>query len=98
MIMERPIKIAVENGWLYLGEHVPYIPADLRAPGVAQFSLEYDISFLITKEQVVFDPLFWQALGRGLKWEPDEWKSQAKWLMEHVMNGGDLLEFFNEIY
>lgn len=67
--VEQAIKDAVEKGgWIYLGEHVPYIPEDLKAPGIAQFTLEDGINFLITKEQALLDPAFWQALGKAWGW------------------------------
>ena len=54
----------------------------------------YYTTFFDKDSDVLIDPLFWQALGKGLGWEPEEWKWQAKWFMEHLMEGKDIQSFF----
>ncbi len=64
--MEQAIKIAIENGWKPFTGY-------LRK----KFELESDCAIFYDKVNVrrfyfsdmVLDPLFWQALGKGLGWE-----------------------------
>lgn len=65
---------AVAGSWLYRGDHLAYVPENLRAPGIAQFTVEDDIHFLITLEQALIDPSFWEAVGYQQGWalHPEE--------------------------
>lgn len=67
MKLEEAIKIAIENGWKPFAGY-------LRK----KFEMEDDCAIFYDKVNVrryyfsdmVLDPLFWQALGKGLGWEP----------------------------
>lgn len=63
--------------------------------------------------QILLDPEFWRALGKGLGWdkyEPGEpfyipdrhrnsprWKKQWHFLIDHLAEGKDINSFFEEI-
>ncbi len=69
--MEKAIKIAIENGWKPL--LAPFggddrVVIDEEVIRVYEYFVEVDKFNLY---QTLLDPLFWQALGKGLGWSID---------------------------
>lgn len=57
--------------------------------------------------EIFFDPLFWQALGRGLGWEEDvnftKYGAMSGWryawhrFIDHLIEGKDIESFFEQL-
>lgn len=101
-VIKKFIEDAIKEDWLYLGQHRAYMPINLKAPGVAQFSIDDGINFLITKEQALLDPRCWEAVGRARGWAEDNhlrrsYESYGSWrgykfLFNEYINDGMTIE------
>ena len=92
--MEKAIKIAIENGY----ENYP-----------PEWNLnDYFVSTSDVEAQMIIDPLFWRALGRGLNWSLDlkdyiegiywaEYQLQWHRFIDHLASGGEIDKFFKDL-
>ncbi len=121
--MEKCISIAIENGW----KNNHGIHMDFGKPKFVVYgdSKIYGISYirwntfpnqpldgeLIRWSDTLLDPLFWQALGKGLGWNgknmdaccesnpgsQDEWFYNWHNFIDHLASGKSVDSFFEEL-
>lgn len=97
--MKDKIQIAIENGWEIKGYKF--------APSLYTSQKVQAISKLKYKERICLDPLFWQALSKGLGWPEyqkveghgnmQSFKFAMHRFVDHVASDGDMDEFFNKL-
>lgn len=79
MTIKEFIEKAIEGGWIYQDEK-PVYDNTQKAPCIARFTFD-GINFGITLEQIILDPLAWQAVGKV-----EGWNERGK----HNMKGNNL--------
>ncbi|MFZ2152263.1 MAG: hypothetical protein WAV09_04105 [Minisyncoccia bacterium] len=100
--MKQAIKIAIENGWK--GTTI----SETLGGSIKTIGLRVGLD---NKEIVLLDPLFWQALGKGLGWnrmmsaeieyhrikDYPEWQWNMHRFIDHLAEGKDIDSFFNDL-
>lgn len=82
--MEEALNKAIEGGWKPTGnEFEGEIPVVVTKMWISHFCL--------------FDPFFWQALGRTEKWYQFDWEKRWAEMVVHISNGGTRESFFEEL-
>ena len=52
----------------------------------------------VLRNDVLLDPLFWQALGKGRGWKGEDWKYfGTDWFKTTRMSGGDETKFWESL-
>lgn len=97
MTIQEAIQLAVNNGY-------PTFKLFLY-PGQEQTGISYTTWLEMVHGWILLDPLFWQALGKGMGWEnitpllgenmiaPD-WQTAWHKLIDHVASGKSIEDFF----
>jgi hypothetical protein len=90
MYTEQAIKRAKEVGFRVGERHVHV--------GISQFDVHH------CTEAILFDPLFWQALGKSLGWKVasgsdmnHQWTFEWHNFTQHLIMGKDIESFFKQL-
>lgn len=107
------IKIAIENGWRlrngWEGIRIEELPT--AHPNIAYWYRDTptgkEYMERVEMAEICLDPLFWQALGRGLGWSHESkygngemiegWQMEWHLFIDHLASNGDIDSFFNEL-
>ena len=89
-MIETAIKKAIEGGYIYTKEYT-------------QESMDFLVkTFVAHQWQILYDPLFWQALGKAEGWSADPesghyWLEQWHHFIDHIASGKSVDSFFEEL-
>lgn len=104
--MNEAIKLAIEKGGYRQG-HIYCFEKDWRGEYAVLLNDQAQRSGTLTNEQILLDPLFWQALGKALEKENEDFifsdNLYSWWLGEALLynylnlTGGDTGKFWNDL-
>lgn len=98
--MEKCIKIAIENGWKLRASKYRFVKI-LGNDFVFAFTGVADDTKVITPYEICLDPLFWQALEKGISTVEDtydgKWRRIWHRFIDHLAEGKDIDSFFTNI-
>lgn len=109
MTLKTAIEKVIEVGWEpkpdphLLSQAMEYLKGGIR---FYTSGFKDGTGFILSYEEILLDPLFWQSLGKSMGWEKgidtypyknSAWKEKWHSLIDHLASGGSIEDFFNEI-